>query len=414
MAANEKVKVRKKIHSKTCIRKIIFVILLLIACPSVSFVLRSNNLEDILFWKAMFIPGIVVTLVYLIISLGLWIFLNRKRRAYLILDIIVFTILLIALFSPFPNLSCQFSVSNGEINKEIRDELHALNDSIIESIRNNEPSVMYNLFVDEIRKKGIENINNLYSQISLAIEGKTFKQFNEYYAVSHNWWPVQYVVLSGNAVNSEFYMHVQTASNNVYISLLKSEDGFQDLLFGFVYVKLNRKWRLHIAHLGTFKLGDKNALGWYQEAVKWSREGYDIPAMIRLAIMNKLIKPAPFIQFAKEKEMLALLKETQTKISQRYKFPIQLSSVKNAPEIYYIEPQFAQMDLLPKIKYVTNIPLDKVAELQEEVDSITVELESIFSGITQEVSHIVYEAFSEPPTDRKKVYQCYRLTSEVN
>ena len=412
MATNEEIK--QKIYGKIYMRKIIFAILLLISCPAVNFALRSNNLKDLWFWRVMFIPGIIVTSVYLIISFGLWLFLRKKRKAYLILDIIVFTILLIALFSPVPNLRSQFSIRNETINKEIRDEIHALNDTIIESIRNNEPSIMYDLFVDEIKEQGIDKIKNLYSQLSQSIQEKPFKLYNEYYAVSQNWWPVQFIVPSDTFTNSLFYMHIRTASNNVYVSLLNSEGDVQELMLSFVYVKINRKWRLHTAHLGTFKVGGKTAFGWYREAMKLSKKGYDVPAMIRLSVVNQLIKFAPFIQFAEEKEIIALLKETQAGINQRYKFPIQLSSVKSEPEIYYIEPQFVQMNLLPKIKYVTKIPFDKVSELQEEVDAITVELESIFPGITHEVSHIVYEAFSKPPLDREKVYQCYRLISEVD
>lgn len=412
-AVDEEEKIKQKIYAKSHTRKIIFAFLLLIASPVVSFILRSNSLKDLWFWMVMFIPGIVVTLVYLIISFGLWIFLRKKRKVYLIIDIILFAILLIALFSPIPNLRFQFSISNEKINKDTRDTIHALNNSIIESIRNNEPSVMYDIFVDEIKEQGINKIKNLYSQFSQAIQGKTFRPYKEYYAVSQNWWPAQFVVLSNALDNIMFCMHVRTASNSVYISLLKSQGDVQELMFSFVYVKINRKWRLHIAHLSTFKIDGKTAIGWYQEAMKWADKGYDVPAMIRLAVVGQLIKPAPFIQFAKEKEIIASLKKTRATIKKRYKFPIRLSHIKNTPEIYYIEPQFVQMDLLPKIKYVTKIPLDEVSELQEEVDSITVELESIFPGITKEVSHIVYEAFSKPPLDREKVYQCYRLTSKV-
>jgi len=412
-ATDKEEKIKQKIYAKSGMRKIIFVFLLLIASPAVSFILRSNNLKDLWFWGIMFFPGIVITLVYLILSFGLWIFLRKKRKAYLILDIILFAILLIALFSPIPNLRSQFSKSNEKINKDLRDKIHALNNSIIESIRNNEPSVMYDIFADEIKEQGIDKIKNLYSQFSQAIQEKKFRPYKEYYAVSHNWWPAQFVVLSDAVDNIMFYMHVRTASNSVYISLLKSQGDVQELMFSFVYVKINRKWRLHAAHLGTFKIDGKNAVGWHREAMKWADKGYDIPAMIRLAVVSQLIKPAPFIQFAKEEEIIASLKKTRATINQRYKFPVRLSHIKNTPEIYYIEPQFVQRDLLPKIKYVTRIPLDEVSELQEEVDSITVELESIFPGITKEVSHVVYEAFSKPPLDREKVYQCYRLTSKV-
>lgn len=402
-----------KIISENWARRLIFVFLLLIACPVVNLVLGSNNLNDLGFVGIMFIPGFFITLVYLIVSFVLWLFLKRKHKTFLVLDTVIFAILLIVLFLPVPNLHSQLSRHNDEIDEKIRDSIRILNEKIIQSIRNNEPFVMYNLFVEEIRSQGIDSIRNLYSQFAPEIKGETFELYNEYYVVSQNWWPVQFTVLSETVADSEFYMHVNTASNNTYISLLKSKGEFKDFIFSFVYVKINNKWRLHIAYLGIFKIGGKTALEWFQDAQKLSEKGHNVPALLRLSIVNQFLRPAPFIQYAKEKEVVAFSNEIQAKINKKHKFPIHLSNIKNAPEIYYIEPQFVQTDLLPMIKYVTKIPLNNVSELQKEVDVITADLESIFPGMTKGISHIVYGAYPEPPTDPKKEYQGYRLTSEI-
>ncbi len=406
-------KIRYRIISRNFTRKLIFIFLLLMACPVANVILESNNLNDFGFWAIMFAPGIMIALVYLIISFFFWLFLRKKYKVHFVLDIVIFVILLIALFSPVTNLYSELSRHNDEINTEIRNSVHILNERIIESIRNNEPSVMYNLFVEEVKDQGIDNIKSLYSQFSPAIEGKTFELYNEYYVVSQNWRPVQFTVLSETVADSEFYMHVNTAGNNTYISLLKSEGDFKDLVLSFIYVKMNNQWRLHVSHLGIFKIAGKTAIEWFEEAKELSGKGYNIPALLRLSIANQFIKPAPFIQYAKEKDIIDLSNKIRTKINQKHKFPIQLSNVKNTPEVCYVEPQFVQMDLFPMIKYVTKIPLDKVSELQKEVDAITAELESIFPGITKGVSHIVYVAYSEPPTDPKREYQGYRLTAEV-
>jgi len=402
-----------KIISENWVRRLIFVFLLLIACPVANVILGSNNLNDFGFWAIMFVPGVMVALVYLIISFFFWLFLRKRYKIHLVLDIVIFVILLIVLFSPVPNLYSELSRHNDEINTGIRNSVHVLNERIIESIRNNEPSVMYNLFIEEVKDQGIDNIRSLYSQFSPAIEGKTFELYNEYYVVSQNWRPVQFTVLSETVADSEFYMHVNTASNSTYISLLKSEGDFKDFMLSFIYVEVNNKWRLHIAHLGIFKISGKTVLDWFQKAKELSEKGYNVPALLRLTVANQFLRPAPFIQYAKEKDIIALTSEIKANIYQKHKFPVQLLNVKNNPEIYYIEPQFVQMDLLPLIKYVTKIPLDKVSELQKEVDAITAELESIFPGITKGVSHVVYRAFSEPPTDPKRVYQSYGLTVEI-
>ena len=399
--------------SQNWMRRLLFAFLLLTACPVVNLILRRNNLNDLWFWGVMFLPGIIVTLLYLITNLGLWLFLKKKHKTYFILDGVVFAILLISLFSPIPNLHAELSRHNDEIKPKIRNNIHVLNTKIIESIGNNEPSIMYDLFVDEVKAEGIDNIKKLYSQFSPAIEGIIFEVYNEYYVVLQSWRAVQFTVQSETVADGEFYMNLKTASNSTYIALLRSEGNFQDCIFSFVYVKVNRKWRLHKVHLGIFKIGGKTTTEWHQEAKELSEKGHNIPAFLRQSIANQILRPAPFIQYAQEKEITALFNDIQKKVYEKYKFPIQLSNVKNAPEIYYIEPQFVQMDLLPMIKYITKVPLDNVPELEEEVEAITAELESVFPGITKNVSHIAYKAFSEPPTDPKKTYQNYGLTVEI-
>lgn len=405
---------KQQIFLKNWSRKLIFVFLLLIAGPVVRVILGSNNFDDIGYWGIMFMPGMSVALIYLITSFLFWLFLKKETKIYLCLDIAILLISLIVLFSPIPNLYCELFRHNDEIDAEIRNNIHSLNEKIIESIKNNDPTIMYNLFVNEVKDKDIVNVENLYSQFAPAIDGKEFELYNEYYIVSHNWRPVQLVVPSGTIADSEFCMRVSAPSNNTYISLLKSEGEFKDFVFSLVYVKVNNEWRLNIAHLGIMNIGGKTVLQWFQEAKQLSIKGYKVPALLRLSVVNQILHPAPFIQYTKEKEIIALTSETQATIDKRHKFPIRLSSIPNEPEIYYIEPQFVQMDLIPMIKYVTKIPLDNISELQKEVNSMTTEMESIFPGITKDVSHIAYKAFSEHPTDPKKTYTCYVLTVRIN
>ena len=150
-----------KIISENWVRRLIFVFLLLIACPVANVILGSNNLNDFGFWAIMFVPGVMVALVYLIISFFFWLFLRKRYKIHLVLDIVIFVILLIVLFSPVPNLYSELSRHNDEINTGIRNSVHVLNERIIESIRNNEPSVMYNLFIEEVKDQGIDNIRSL-------------------------------------------------------------------------------------------------------------------------------------------------------------------------------------------------------------------------------------------------------------
>jgi len=404
----------KQYFLKNWVRKLIFVSLLLSAYPIVNFILGSENLTDLGFWGTMFVPEFFVVMAYLIISFLFWVFLRKKLKTYLILDVSIFFISFITLFSPVPNLHSELSRHNDEIDAGIRNDMHTLSEKIIESIKNDDPTIMYNLFVEELKEEGIDNVKNLYSQLAPAIKGKTFELYNEYYVISQNWRAVQFSISSETDANNKFYMFLNTASNNAYISLLSTEGEFKDLIFCFVYVKVKGQWRLHIAHLGVLRMGGKTVPVWLQEAGELSAKRYDIPALFKLNIANQFLRPAQFIQYAKEKEVIDLSKEIQARINSKYKFPIRLSSLPNTPEIYHIGPQFLQMNLLPTITYVTKIPLDNASELQKEVDAMTPELKSIFPGITKNVSHITYKAFSQPPTDPQKTYDYYGLTAEIN
>ncbi|MHC4293814.1 MAG: hypothetical protein ACYSTX_05910, partial [Planctomycetota bacterium] len=178
--------IKQKFYLKSWARKIVFVFLLLIAYPIVNLILNPDNIKDIGFISFTFVPGAIISVIHLIVSFLLWLFLRKKAKVFLWLDVAIFVILLIGLCTPMLSLHYYLSRHNEEIDTEIRNEIHALNDTIIESIRNNEPSVMHNLFVEEVKKtQDLDGTKQFYSQFAPEIANKVFKIYHEYYIVSH-------------------------------------------------------------------------------------------------------------------------------------------------------------------------------------------------------------------------------------
>jgi hypothetical protein len=322
-------------------------------------------------------------------------------------------VLLLATASSGPGLGGYLSRHNDEIDNELRKAIHKLNDRIVESLRKNDPSVILAIFVDEVKQqKGIEsNVKQFYSQLQERLKNRKFDVYNEYFVVLKKVGTWDFLVPS--ETDDKFVMHLRGTSEQMYISLLRSQGDFEDLLLAFIYVKVADEWRLHSLDPGVIGIAGKTALEWFEEAKGLAKKGHYVPALLRLQVAGSCMRPAPFFQYEKQQEMAVLARDTQAQFAQTHKFPLRLSGAESLAEIYYIEPQFVKKELLPLIKYVTKIPLDDVPALQEEVNAMTAQLESTFPGITKGSTHIAYQAFSEPPTDPTKQYQFYGLTAEI-
>jgi hypothetical protein len=302
---------------------------------------------------------------------------------------------------------------NQEIDQPLREAIHKINNTLIESMRKNEPSVMLDLFIAEVRRQNeIESsTKKLYSRLSELLRDKEFELFNEYSITLKKVGTFNFTIPS--ETEDKFVMLLQGKSSEMYVSLLRSKGDFKEFLLSFIYMREKGEWRLQTFHAGVIGIAGKTALQWLEEAKALSKKGCHLPALLRLQVAASCIRPAPFIQDEKEKDMIALSNKLRAETDAKQTLPMRVPNVETGPQVYYIEPQFVQTDLLPLVKYVTTIPLDDASALQKEVEAMTAEMESAFPGITRGVSHILYKAFSEPPTDPAKDYLCYGLTVEI-
>lgn len=324
-----------------------------------------------------------------------------------------FLMLFFVLSVSYAGVGTAVSLHNDEIDQENRNFIHELNNKIIESIKNGDSSVMLNLFMDDVRNQpGLDtNIKNLYLQLNELFKNTNFNIENEYLVTVKSLGGFNPVILS--ETKDAFSMVIEGKSDQIYISLLTSEGDFKNFMLSFIFMKIKNKWKLYSFNAGVSKIAGKSAISWFNEAKQLYDKGYLLPAALRLQVLQESLRPAPFIQYEKEPEVMSLGNKIQGDINQKYKFPIRVADIKTSPEIYYIEPQFLKSELLPLVKYVSSIPLTNTVELQKEAESMTPELDLIFPGITKGVNNIVYRAFSEAPTDPKKQYQFYGLVVEV-
>jgi hypothetical protein len=183
----------------------------------------------------------------------------------------------------------------------------------------------------------------------------------------------------------------------------------------FIYFQIEDTWHLRTFQAGNCRMAGRNAVQWYEEAKSMATSNHTIPALLRLQIAtSSILRPAPFIQYRQEQEIIDLAKSVQKKVTQNHTLPLTLTKVSGAPAIYYIVPEFVQSELLPMVKYVSSNSLDDKDALQKEAEEMTRVLREMFPGIADYHEYIAFKAFSEPPTDPARTYKAYGITVKVD
>ena len=196
-----------------------------------------------------------------------------------------------------------------------------------------------------------------------------------------------------------------------FVSIMESEGDFQDKLIAFVYEKSEKKWFLENFRIGNVHIAGKSTIDYFDEAKDMSDKGHYVPAIIRLSVANGLLRPAPFVQYEKEKEIKELINKCNSKINE-HQFPM-LLDLETKPSIYAISPQFVKNDLYPLIKYVTKISFQNEEELNSEVDSMLPVIEGLFPGISRYGDYVIFRTFDEPPTSKKE-YKVFGVAKKVS
>ena len=192
------------------------------------------------------------------------------------------------------------STHNNEIPQELRDEIHMLNKSIISSIGENNPQYMYELFIEEVKEKGISPIKEIYQKYADVILKNNFHSSHDYHIKYLGIGEGTFPVLS--ETDPGFLIHV-TMSNKgpKFVSMMESKGNFQDYILIFIYEKINSKWHLQTFHIGIARIAGNSPIDWYNKANNMFNKGQYLPAFLRLSVAGQFIRPAPFIQYKKRK-----------------------------------------------------------------------------------------------------------------
>jgi hypothetical protein len=260
---------------------------------------------------------------------------------------------------------------------------------------------------DELR----QNNKDIIPEVARFTKDKEFTLYKDFYCTCGGGGSMPCIVLP--KTDYDFQVSIKRVGNEMFMSLSETQE-FNKLLLSLVYAKQDGQWKLSQYHIGSFKIAEKNAVQWYEEALPYYNQGSLISALFRLEMANSCLNPAPFLKYQKEGEIVELAEKAQAEFKSKYSLPIQLSDIKGKPVIYDIRPQFVQQDIIPVVWYITSIKLEDVNGLKEEANSMSPIVQQMFPDIAEGTKYIVFKAFSEPPSDPNKTYKAYGTVVEVN
>ncbi|MFA6599517.1 MAG: hypothetical protein WC352_03165 [Candidatus Omnitrophota bacterium] len=303
---------------------------------------------------------------------------------------------------------------NEQIDPKAREAVHRLNEAVIDSFRKNDPSAMMTLLADSVKKQpGItEKLGLVYGRLSPLFQNQTAVTENEYEIIRNNTKPPYPRVSSGTP--EPFLIATEGAEKHSYMSFLTLPDGVQDFQFSLVYVREGDVWKLLVFHGGIVRVAGKSAVQWYKEAQGLFEKGSLISAALRLQIIQTCLRPAPFLEYEAEKEMVAFERTLQTGVLDRYKFPMTLKNLKSQPVVFSFEPEVTEKSVIPVILYVSTLPLAQKKALQKEIDDMAKEIKTEFKGLTDGVDQLYFRVFSEFPADPSKDYSFENMTASLN
>jgi hypothetical protein len=292
---------------------------------------------------------------------------------------------------------------NQGIDAQIQKDLESFEGVILKAISDKDVELLTKNSTETfIQSAG--DLSNGLAQLNEALKSHNFIQQDKFYFTTDKIGNFQ--ITSLLTEDLPYAITISAFNRENFVSTLKSTTGVIDYLLTFVYTKENEQWKLGGVSIGDYTYGGLTALDYYSKAKQFKEKSYLVPAALYANITNKLLRPAPFIQYKNEPDIVNFGNDLYEELNEEYKFPYTLKE-NNGIELISLDITYTTEGLLPVIKYKTNLSLDNVAAIEEEANKIKNEVLNLYPGMKESFHKFLFRAFTEYPTDPNVSYEFY-------
>jgi hypothetical protein len=287
---------------------------------------------------------------------------------------------------------------NEEIAADLRMAMKNRSLILMKSIRSGDERTLKGLCSDEFLKQS-PDLRKAISLLKKPFDTEKYELFDEYYNIqdavgsirSSPIVPLQERRLIVNATGLPKYSYMQ---------FWKSDSlGFQHLLFIY-YGQEKNEWKLIGLHLGNYSIENQIAPELIEKANKLFSEKKYISSVMYALAARTAMRPAPYLQYQKEKDYIKTIDKIIKAFENSYHFPISLGANQNI-KLFSIDLVVTTTGIGPVFKYVTSTDVTNGKEISGEAKTLYPEIHAIFPDAQASFDYIILQAYNQLPSPEK-------------
>lgn len=329
----------------------------------------------------------------------------RLKKILIILSFLFIPVLLLG-----QNFHTIKTLNNEEISEVLRKKIESKSVLVIDEIKSGKIQATQRTFSKEFLKNSSSTLDSFVSNLQPIFKASNFNIADEYYTTVFKigFGNTFTVIPEVNGERSLIINNVQIPEKESYFHFFKSNikgnNGLEFLVF-FQYVKINENWKLHILHVNNYAIGGLIAPDIMQKCIKKDNEL--IVSAIYCIAAQKIIKPAPFLQYPKEKEYVSSINNVFKKVNSKYNFPIPFK-LDSEIKLYGVNIQITNQGISPLLNYITSKKVSEPNSIKREANKLMLKIKKTFPKLVASFEYIILQAFNEVPNNPGKKYNTFK------
>lgn len=300
--------------------------------------------------------------------------------------------------------SCGGGITKNEsIDANVKAEMKALDDKLIQSVSENDVAILKEMMSDELLDKSGEQIAAVLKEVSEEITTTNYTKLDEYH-IQNTSIGGGNNVSSGTSEDNDYTLRFMGLNKEMYVSLLIPEGKIDNYLITAVYGKYGDEWKLNILQFGQYRIDQKTAPEHYKASEEHYEKGHLIDAVTSISLANLCLQPANKIwSYNDAKKIKDHYKKVMAEINEKQPLPLTISQVESTPKVFRIFPRAVEDGYFPTVQYITTIAIGDTAAITAENERIHAVIGDVFPGINENKKYLFYRAFNEMPTGENEV-----------
>ena len=322
----------------------------------------------------------------------------RNNRAALTAFLILFQG-----YSIFAGTFTLVTKHNEEIEESLQSELSGIGADLLDSIVNENYASGTAYYSESLLNAAGFDPENFGKQIHSYISNADLELFYQYHSRIRKLGEVTNATIfpagNGLIINQALF-----ETDESYALLYRSANEGVRLLIYIYFNRYSDGWKITNFHVGNYSMGDMTPPVLYENLLTSQKNGNTGSALFYSIALMKIIRPADFLQYRDEDQYRQEVQNLIQKFQSDNIFPLRIS---DEIEIYNLDiNSVPDSPIMPTIKFVTGVELEKES-LEEAIIRNMDRVNALLPGITDDFESILFQAFSEPPTDPNKQYNLF-------